>query len=48
MAGKHPTRPQLAYSVFLPSALAFAHLSLAAAESFSLTAGLLRQSFLAG
>src|ERR1039458_5118824 len=35
------------YSVFLPSALAFAHLSLAAAESLALTAGLLRQSFLA-
>ena len=36
------------HSVFLPSALAFAHLSLAAAESLALTAGLLRQSFLAG
>jgi hypothetical protein len=38
----------LAYNLVFPSALAFAHLSLAAAESFSLTAGLLRQSFLAG
>jgi len=36
------------HSVFLPSALAFAHLSLAAAESLALTAGLLRQSFLKG
>ncbi len=33
------------YNVFLPSALAFAHLALAAAESLALTAGLLRQSF---
>ncbi|ERR1035441_9869327 len=38
----------LAYNLVFPSALAFAHLSLAAAESFALTAGLLRQSFLAG
>ena len=38
----------LAYNLVFLSALAFAHLSLAAAESFSLTAGLLRQSFLAG
>ena len=36
------------YSVFLPSAQAFAHLALAAAESLALTAGLLRQSFLEG
>jgi hypothetical protein len=36
------------YSLVLPSALAFAHLALAAAESLALTAGLPRQSFLAG
>jgi hypothetical protein len=36
------------YSLVFPSALAFAHLALAAADSLALTAGLLRQSFLAG
>jgi hypothetical protein len=36
------------YNVVFPSALALAHLALAAAESLALTAGLLRQSFLAG
>jgi hypothetical protein len=40
--------PLLVYSFLFPSALAFAHLLLAAAESLALTAGLLRQSFLAG
>jgi len=35
------------YSVFFPSALAFAHLALAAAASLALVAGLLRRSFLA-
>jgi hypothetical protein len=38
----------LPYSLVFPSALAFAHLALAAAESLALTAGLLRQSFFAG
>jgi len=33
------------YKVFFPSALTFAHLALAAAESLALTAGLLRRSF---
>ena len=33
------------YSLVFPSALALAHLALAAAESLALTAGLLRQSF---
>ena len=36
------------YNFVFPSALAFAHLALAAADSLALTAGLLRQSFLAG
>ena|ERR1017187_2739642 len=40
--------PPKPYSVFFPSALAFAHLALAAAASFALVAGLLRRSFLAG
>jgi len=37
--------PEANYSLVFPSALAFAHLALAAAESLALTAGLLRQSF---
>ena len=34
-----------AHNLVFPSALAFAHLALAAAASLALTAGLLRQSF---
>jgi len=36
------------HSLVFPSALAFAHLALVAAESLALTSGVLRQSFLAG
>jgi hypothetical protein len=36
----------LVYNPFFPSAFAFAHRALAAAEGLALTAGLLRQSFL--
>lgn len=36
------------YNLVFPSALTFAHLALAASESLALTAGLLRQSLLAG
>jgi len=51
----HTTQPLLKtrpftpdYNLVFPSALAFAHLALAAAESLAFTSGLLRQSFLAG